>query len=161
VSAGGVSAQQLAEIEARLKAATPGPWTWGDGWRDLIYLGPDQFEGADKYADLQLTGRDQRTIIGIRIDHYEPIWDTATPADEPNEADREFIAHAPADVAALVEHVKALRAALQPFAGWARACSISATDDPADDDTDNELYPVRTGDLRRAAAALGTPEEPK
>jgi hypothetical protein len=64
-----------------------------------------------------------------------------------------------ADVAVLVAHVKALRAALEPFAWWARESLISATDDPADDKTVNELYPVKTGDLRRAAAVLGTPQE--
>jgi hypothetical protein len=155
VSAGGVSAQQLAEIEARLTAATPGPWAWGDGWRDLIYLGPDQFEGADKYADLQLTGRDQRTIIGIRIDHYEPIWDTATPADEPNEADREFIAHAPADIAVLVEAVKALRAALTSVTG---ACEQVAWTNRGMADVSRDGYWsfVPTEAVRRAAAVLGT-----
>jgi hypothetical protein len=71
-----------------------------------VYIGPDEFEGADKYADLMLRGRDDRTIVALRIDHYEPIWDCATPQDEPNEADRAFIAHAPEDIAYLLELVR-------------------------------------------------------
>jgi len=134
VSAGGVSAQQLAEIQARLNAATPGKWLYGRHGRIVV---------ADNDS--------HETFVAIAEIRHPNGWARIS--------DGEFISHAPADVAVLVEAVKALRAALEPFAEWARECSISATDDPADDETVNELYPVKTGDLRRAAAVLGTTQE--
>ena len=46
-----------------------------------------------------------------------------------------------------------LEAALAPFQAWATECGIMASASSDDDDTVNELYPVKTGDLRRAAMA--------
>ena len=129
VSAGGVSAQQLAEIEARLNAATPGPWRAKH--RHCDHEPPD----------------DESCGLGLEI---------VGPPEASNRgqfyrgADAVFIAHAPSDIAVLVEAVKALRAALEPFVCIAPAYC-----------TDTDVVPtrVRVGDLRRAAAVLGTRQE--
>jgi hypothetical protein len=75
--------------------------------------------------------------------------------EEQQRADVEFIAHAPADVAVLVEAVKALRAALEPFARGV----VPTLDEFAPSKTVN--WTATVGDLRRAAAVLGTSEELK
>ena len=91
MSAGGVSALDLAGIEARLKAATPGPWSVKH--RHCMHEPPD----------------DESCGLGLEI---------VGPPEASNRgqfyrgADAVFIAHAPSDVAALVEAVKALWAAL-------------------------------------------------
>ena len=98
VSAGGVSAQQLAEIGARLKARYPEAPTTEKAF----------------YAALD-------------------------------------------DLAALVEAVKALRAALEPFAQAAMAYSLELAH-PDSEEIETVAEPELTvGDLRRAAAVLGTP----
>lgn len=104
MSAGGVSAQQLAEIEARLKALPPGALT-------------------------------VRTGV---------ISDTS-----------EFLAHAPSDVAVLVEAVRELRAALEPFARLGNHPNLA----PNDAECDLQYGIPSPGELRRAAAVLGTRQE--
>jgi hypothetical protein len=92
-----VSAQQLAEIEARLKAATPGPW-----------------EAATT----------ARSVYGTPI--HGPFGSRGRPDEGPHIAnafsDAEFIAHAPADVTVLVEAVKAL-AALKDYSRHRAGCA--------------------------------------
>lgn len=110
----------LEKIAARLKAATPGPWYWGEDWDRLDYQGPEG--GGDKYADLQLRGPNQHEVIPIRIDHYEPIWDCGNPNDGPTAADRALIAHAPEDIAALLKECEALRTALRPRQTFFQKC---------------------------------------
>jgi len=155
VSAGGVSAQHLAEIEARLAAASCGPWKVYARVRELSALGKEKFPDGLR--------EDVRTVryIGQTFDHPQlkapaPIVtvsvspyfvETHSPDIEP--ANAEFIAHAPSDVAVLVEAVKALRAALEPFAALGDQLSDDAPDRCA----------ITWGDLRRAAAVLGTPKE--
>jgi len=87
VSAGGVSAQlDLAAIEARLKKAVRGPW------RHDVDPRPD---GADQIIT---AGGLAWITVAFMPTPAEKFYDTA-----------QFIAHAPSDVAVLVEAVKALR----------------------------------------------------
>ena len=64
---------RIAEIRARLDAATPGPWLVRNGWVDLNNL----------HGDV------------IPVGH--------------NDADADLIAHAPADIAWLLDEVERLR----------------------------------------------------
>lgn len=82
--------EQLAEIEARLKAATPGPWIPhfrykpGHPWE-----GCDIEAGDERWAAKVHTGRD--------ADSYAR-----------DAANARFIAHAPTDIAALLAEVRRL-----------------------------------------------------
>jgi hypothetical protein len=70
----------LDAIEDRLGAATPGPWEWASStW----LLGPKHAEVLDVRADIDR--------------HGAPVVEM-----EGDDADRALIAHAPADLAALV-----------------------------------------------------------
>ena len=102
--------QQLDDIDARQKAATPGPWgVYQYGGDSLIEIA----------ADLEDTGcgyQARRTVC--RFDE-EPLDNDPThrewTADEywaQVQADARFIAHAPEDVDALVAEVRRLRAVL-------------------------------------------------
>jgi len=127
-----VSAQQLAEIEARLNAATPGPWRAANP--EPYRVVSDTSAGLWGICDMRegLNGRNAGR-------------------------DLDFIAHAPSDVAVLVEAVKALRAALEPFAQAAMAYSLELAH-PDSEEIETVAEPELTvGDLRRAAAVLGTP----
>jgi hypothetical protein len=96
-----MSDERLAEIEARLKAATPGPWEWHEnGGRDM-----GRFDGAE--------GRSVCTF-GDSSDYYP------TQGEPPETWDRDLIAHAPTDLASLIATVRSLRTAL------ARAAAIEA-----------------------------------
>jgi len=99
VSAGGVSALDLTAIEARLNAATPGPWRAKqmnrpehDPWFFVL-------DAAGRGPVVETVVAQTKYLVG---------------PEEQQRADVEFIAHAPSDIAVLVEHVKALRAALAP-----------------------------------------------
>lgn len=116
------------EIEARLAEATPGPWTLheGDTWWDV--------RDADDDETVVATGHEGEVTVGIE--------------------DARLIAAAPADLRYLLDRVRALEAALEPFAGRAR-------------EFDERVYPpehdgagvsVRLGELRAAARLLPAPE---
>ena len=136
MSAGGVSALDLAGIEARLKAATPGPWSVKH--RHCMHEPPD----------------DESCGLGLEI---------VGPPEASNRgqfyrgADAVFIAHAPSDVAVLVEAVKALRGGLirahDAFVTFER----KALESPTDSIT---ITGALLKELRRGAAAvLGTRQE--
>ena len=133
MSAGGVSAQQLAEIQARLNAATPGKWLYGRHGRIVV---------ADNDS--------HETFVAIAEIRHPNGWARIS--------DGEFISHAPADVAVLVEAVKALRAALEPFAKlaplYARDAGSTMVCGTLIEGRENA---ARVSDFRRAAAVLGTP----
>ena len=76
--------EQLAEIRARLEAATPGPWHVA------------HTDGAVGKAEV--TGEDRAG---------NPIWEQIHIADT-GPVDVDFIAHAPTDIAALLAEVEAL-----------------------------------------------------
>lgn len=63
------------------------PWHWGEGWgnRPLGDPLPDT-----KYADCQLYDANNNTVIPIRYDHYEPIWDISND-EQPTQEQRERI----------------------------------------------------------------------
>lgn len=80
--------EQLLEIEARCKAATPGPWEWSGG----------------RYDDVRLVGLGQ-TVLQPDLYHCEAYIDVS-------DADKLFIAAARSDVPALVAEVRRLSDAL-------------------------------------------------
>jgi len=77
---------------------TPGPWQWGDGWKELETnpRDPNHEYTGPKYADIGLNGPDKRNpIIPIRVDHYEIEWDSANDLLDLTPANRALIAAAP------------------------------------------------------------------
>ncbi|MFD0437041.1 hypothetical protein [Streptomyces chartreusis] len=100
--------EQLNDIDARHQAATPGPWgQYTFGGDTLIEIG----------ADLQETGTGYRARREICRLEDEPMDNDPTHREWTGEddwvqvqADAAFIAHAPADVAALLAEVRRLRA---------------------------------------------------
>ncbi|MEV4861488.1 hypothetical protein [Streptomyces ossamyceticus] len=106
-----LTTQQLDDIDARHKAATPGPW------------GVYEFGGGtaiDIAADLQDTGTGYRARREICRLEDEPLDNDPAHKDWTAEedwtqvqADAEFIAHAPEDVGLLLAEVHRLRAALE------------------------------------------------
>lgn len=101
----GLSAEQLAEIRARVEAATPGPWgTYDDGTGRI-----------DIAAGLEETGHGYTCRRSIAQTDDEPIdndpahvaWDSDADLDQ-IEADAAFIAHARTDVPALLAEVDRL-----------------------------------------------------
>lgn len=101
-----MTTEQLTEIEARLRAATPGPWTWtrttGRQASREFLLG--QFEGSDG-PDLNGTGVG---APGKTVE--ESCLSTAITGNGPtSEANAIFIANAPTDIAALIAEVAELR----------------------------------------------------
>lgn len=83
----------LKAIRARLDAATPGPWKHENKGQDHRVITP--------------TGRQWN--IGDAIYHAE-------------DRDAEFIAHAPTDIAALIEALEKCKEALWPFANIHEKC---------------------------------------
>lgn len=84
-------------MENNSKVPTPGPWKWGSGWQELESDPRDfrkEFTGP-KYADLSLRGADNKTIIGIGIDHWNIEWDSKNELADFTNADRALIAAAP------------------------------------------------------------------
>jgi hypothetical protein len=91
---------RLAEIRARLEAATPGPWS-----RDP---GPETELGTDLWYDRLYSDRSQP-------DGFVYIHPVTKPEDElwiaevfQNEQDADLISHAPADIAWLLDEVERL-----------------------------------------------------
>lgn len=110
----------LDEIRARVEAATPGPWRWGDDWDEAeadAALDVFATQGGSKYLDLGLYGPDGH-ILGVGVDHYETIWDVGTDlSGGPTRGTREFIASAREDVLHLLELVGALNMVLTTNVG--------------------------------------------
>lgn len=80
-----MSPDETAAVEARLNAATPGPWRLSRG-----------YDTRSIWADRDSAGWDAFHIA---------TTDWPDDSDQP-ERDAEFIANAPADIAALLAHVK-------------------------------------------------------
>lgn len=117
LSDGGVD---LSEIEARAKAATPGPWLRGSysGQCNLDHGGPARHNGKD--CDYRSTFREGGCEIvraglpdGAPMDRDDK-WLIAGQIDYETggikrECDADFIAHARTDIPALIAEVKSLR----------------------------------------------------
>lgn len=88
-----MSPEQLAEIEARAAAATPGPWE---------VAGAGGLRGTDEYF-VRMGEDDAYNDVAIASDIFDPIY------NEISKANAAFIAHARADVPALVAEVRRLR----------------------------------------------------
>lgn len=104
---------QLDEIAARHNAATPGPWG--------VYESDSMIDIA---ADLQETGCGYRARREICRLEDEPLDNDPTHREWTAEedwaqvqADAEFIAHAPEDVAALLAEIRRLRARVAELEG--------------------------------------------
>jgi hypothetical protein len=83
----------LDEIRGRFEAATPGPWRWDEEYGDANDTG------------LALTNDAGAEIIGAYNHHCCSFRDDPSVKD----TDAEFIAHAPADMAALLRAVDAVQ----------------------------------------------------
>ena len=89
----------LQAIEARLAAATPGPWKAQD-----FVAAPTEDAGSAVVKQ----GNGGLVAYALRSGAVEHEW-----YDKPQcDADAEFIAHAPADMRALLDEVKAVRDAV-------------------------------------------------
>ena len=101
--------EQLAEIEERLRAATPGPWQamrQGNQYIETDYLPTAKVVGASVVTGLKRPWNPHAYIsFGMRATTHEEARFT--------DADADFIAHAPTDIAALIAEVRRLREALK------------------------------------------------
>ena len=89
----------LQAIEARLAAATPGPWKT----QDFVDAPPE-----DAGSAVVKQGNGGLVAYALRSGAVEHEW-----YDKPQcDADAEFIAHAPEDIRALIDEVKAVRDAV-------------------------------------------------
>lgn len=123
-----LSAAQLAKIEARANAATPGPWLYkaGIAIKHYVYIAD---EGEDLGLSLQsLHWRDGRVV--------------------PAEANARFIAASREDVPALLRHVAALSAPLPEDGGEALGRELFAN--IVDLDRSEEYWAAKLTDSGRA-----------
>jgi hypothetical protein len=97
----------LAAIEARLKAATPGPWRWAD-WHAIFGTWEDPKNRRVLEQNPRYDFRNSM-IIPEKDVRTERVIDLADIREVYKEADLELIEHAPTDVAALVAEVHHLR----------------------------------------------------
>lgn len=108
---------RLAQIRERERAATPGEWSWEDGWQDVDGGCQDDFDadeetGGEKYLNLGLVNQ-ETTVLGLSVDHYEPHWDVDRSLETPGKSDRDFIANSRADIPWLLELVANLQSKLE------------------------------------------------
>ena len=106
----------LQAIEARLAAATPGPWKAQD-----FVAAPTEDAGSAVVKQ----GNGGLVAYALRSGAVEHEW-----YDKPQcDADAEFIAHAPADMRALLDEVKAVRDAVARHPD-VMECSEYSDDEP-------------------------------
>ena len=106
----------LQAIGARLAAATPGPWKAQD-----FVAAPTEDAGSPVVKQ----GNGGLVAYALRSGAVEHEW-----YDKPQcDADAEFIAHAPEDIRALIEEVKAVRDAVARHPDVLE-CSDYSDDDP-------------------------------
>ena len=103
---------QLAEIEARTEAATPGPWAQMKGWSLEIVPAAD----ADKGLGASIYPSDDlKYAQPIAKANFDDFTDPAKFSHRrvrkaESLADAAFIAHSRADIPALLSHLRALEA---------------------------------------------------
>lgn len=100
----------LASIKARLAAASPGPWRWAYAYQ---HRGTHWSLENGKSAQLGMTINYHLVTLDTAEYDYDDD-DNATRLDQT--PDFLLIAHAPADLSALIDRIEALEAALRPFA---------------------------------------------
>jgi len=98
----------LAEVKARVEAATTGPWTWGAWHGEALVSGDHRvvLSPGDPYCGLQ---------------GNTPLRpDGSIGCEEPRPEDLAFLAAAREDIPRLLAHIRALDAlvALEDLAGW-------------------------------------------
>ena len=98
---------RLAQIEARLKAATPGPWAWANTGEKCYgaNVGAEVIAEDDEEAEHPLAGD-----LSDREDDYQVLQPIAELSHQNCARDAEFIADAPADIAWLIAQHTTLRA---------------------------------------------------
>lgn len=109
---------QLYEIRARLQAASPGPWTFRGPVKAESVAMPVCDPASDvspplsglsaEVYEVALAGERMPPGIAVVNDHYSMV-EKSTPAA----SNAAFIAHAPSDVADLLDEVTELRAMLR------------------------------------------------
>lgn len=106
--------ERLDAIQARMHAATPGPWRWDENYGDANDTG------------LALTNDAGAEIVGAYNTHCCSFRDDPTVEDN----DAEFIAAAPSDVAYLLELARKQKAALDAVEDWMRSLDVIEELDP-------------------------------
>lgn len=102
-----MSEEELQTIEARLGAATPGPWQWAH-----LYQARGTHWCLENEASAALGLTINHHLVTFGTEEYEYDDDgQATRLDQT--PDFQLIAHAPGDIAALLAEVRRLRAALE------------------------------------------------
>ncbi|UUG69995.1 hypothetical protein SEA_ZUCKER_35 [Arthrobacter phage Zucker] len=122
----------LDEIRGRLSAATPGPWHWDEEYGDKGDTG------------LALTNETGAEIIGAYNHHCCSFRDDPSVDDN----DAELIAHAPADITALLRAIDVILKAHTPMALDGMQCCSACSSGQWD-----VLYPCPT--VSSITAALG------
>lgn len=130
---------RLDEIEARLAAATPGPWR-----ADQCGGGEESFSGSwvcpGGHANGVWSNPAERDVLRDETSLSSP--------------DAELIAHAPEDIAALLAVVKAVRTKAEDWA------ALAPGDDWGEDIAQTIVADAGRGILATLDAALSEPEQP-
>ena len=91
---------RLAEIEARLTATTPAPWEWR---LDTELVNPNlylEFESSKDDGPAYWQKMHEATVLAA-------LWCNDSTADlEMSDANRQFVANAPTDIAWLIEQLR-------------------------------------------------------
>lgn len=88
----------LTQLRKLHENATPGQWEWEDDWTDI------DAGARPKYADLRLTGFNDRTVIPLSIDHYDmELRGPVSPAD------RALIAYVRTHLPEIIERLERIK----------------------------------------------------
>ena len=98
---------ELDAIEARADVATPGPWRWADWMVTFGEMESDDFNNR-RWLEANDSG-DAPRLVSREIDP-ELILTVEDPIE--HEGNRVFLAHARADVPALIAEIRRLRAGI-------------------------------------------------
>jgi hypothetical protein len=128
--------EQLAAIRARADAATAGPWEWRDSLR-FIFLGKSELITIRRFLHRGAVCAKGR-CPGYKLDIVDyltnPILRKIQCALKSNQAelDAQFIAHARADIPALLDHIERLQGQVEALAELVREAYQSGCSDAAD-----------------------------
>lgn len=134
------TALDLDAVEARVNAATPGPWGVGNGTNVVRGL---EVTGCGSYTCIQSVAE---------IDDDRCDWDRDEAVEVDQEDDADFIAAARQDVPRLVAEVRRLRAELDALRERTQACADGY--DQIDGGTERvKVYAADVAEKIRAAVA--------